>query len=65
MKPNTKIASLQRHWAANAMRDAKYNENRASQVVNPELKEMYRQEARWDIWWDNRRLAIARKYDKK
>jgi hypothetical protein len=58
------IASLQRHWAANALKDAKYNMKRAKDEVkagNRILAAGYAQEARWDMQWRNRRLKIAKK----
>lgn len=57
-----RIATLQRRWAADAMRDAHYNAERAKHVRSPQLKAMYQQEERWDLFWARRRLRIANRY---
>lgn len=58
------IAKLQRGWAANAKRDMKYNINRAAierKTGNIALANAYAKEAKWDLFWMQRRLRIARK----
>jgi hypothetical protein len=58
-----RIAKQERFWAAQALRDAKYNhkqEERMEALKNNVLAANYRKEYRWDIWWRNRRLKIAR-----
>jgi hypothetical protein len=58
------IAALQRHWAALAARDAIYNKKRAEmerKAGNLTLARGYSQEARWDLWWRDRRLRIAKR----
>jgi hypothetical protein len=62
--PHHKIATLQKHWADNAIKDEQYNLHRASEVKSPVLRNAYLQEARWDKWWADRRLGIAKKEER-
>lgn len=69
MKARTKrehaaIARTERHWAADALKDARYNCTQARRdfhTGNRLLGEMHEREANWDVWWAQRRLRIARK----
>jgi hypothetical protein len=57
-------AKLQRQWAASAMRDARYNAQRAvieRRAGNRVLSGMYHKEAGVDVYWGRRRLVDARK----
>ena len=65
MNAYRQIARNQRLWATLAKRDEKYNRGRARVVRSPVLKRSYLQEARWDQFWANRRLRIARAAEKR
>jgi hypothetical protein len=68
MNQHQLIARQQRVWAAQAFRDARYNHQqailyrRSGQLIRARNSE---QESRWDLWWGNRRLGIARKESRK
>jgi len=61
------IATLQKHWRADALRDRRYNLNRARierRKGNRVLAAGYMKEASWDQWWANRRGRIAKQQEK-
>ena len=56
-------ATLQRQWAADAFRDAQYNQNRAAEERakgNNVIAREYMQEAGFDKWWGARRVGWAK-----
>lgn len=62
------IASLQSHWRANALKDARYNLNRAKEEYragNRVLAKAYEAEYRVDLYWANRRQKIAERERKR
>jgi len=61
------IGTLQKKWAADALRDAKYNLHRAlieRKAGNTTLARGYEQEAKWDMQWRNKRLRIAKREER-
>ena len=62
-----RVAKQERIWAAQALRDAKYNRaqgKRCATQGNMVLARNYQQEARWDEFWASRRQKIANRQEK-
>ena len=58
------LATLQKRWSMQALRDEQYNQNRAVQerhAGNFVLARGYAQEAGWDLFWGKRRAGLVRR----
>lgn len=58
-------AAVQMQWAGNARADMNYNIRQARRdrnMGNVTLARMHEREARWDRFWMNRRVKLAKKY---
>ena len=67
-KQRKQIAKTERYWATLARKEGKSNRRAAQRyeaLGEHVLAAQMFQEARWDDWWANRRLGIARVNEKK
>ena len=65
-KQRKRAAKTELQWAAQARRDAKYNRAQAKRdttMGNFTLARFHNREAKWDLWWSNRRVRLAKRYN--
>jgi len=61
------IAATEKRWAADALRDAKYNAAQAKRDYkqgNRALGRMHQREAEWSMYWYRKRMRLTKQSGK-